>query len=77
MNPLISVIVPVYNSGQYLARCIESVLHQSFVDFELLLINDGSSDDSSSICSDYAVRDNRIRVFIKIMQELVPPEIWV
>lgn len=63
MNPLISVIVPVYNSGQYLARCIESVLHQSFVDFELLLINDGSSDDSSSICSDYAVRDNRIRVF--------------
>ena len=59
----ISVIVPVYNSGQYLARCIESVLHQSFADFELLLINDGSSDDSGSICSDYAAKDSRIRVF--------------
>ena len=59
----ISVIVPVYNAGQHLDRCIKSILCQSFVDFELLLINDGSSDDSASICDNYASGDNRIRVF--------------
>lgn len=59
----ISVIVPVYNAGQHLDRCIKSILCQSFVDFELLLIDDGSSDDSASICDNYASKDNRIRVF--------------
>lgn len=59
----ISVIVPVYNADKYLVRCVESILHQSFADFELLLIDDGSSDGSSSICDDYAARDSRIRIF--------------
>lgn len=59
---LISVIVPVYNVGKLLSRCIESVLMQSFSDFELLLIDDGSTDQSGKICDEYAEKDNRITV---------------
>lgn len=62
---MISVIVPVYNTEKYLRRCIDSVLAQSFIDFELLLINDGSKDNSGTICDEYAKRDNRVRVFHK------------
>lgn len=62
---MISVIVPVYNTEQYLPRCIESILSQSFTDFELLLIDDGSTDGSGKICDAYAEKDNRIRVFHK------------
>lgn len=64
-NPKISVIVPVYNVEKYLHRCIDSILAQTFTDFELLLINDGSKDNSGIICDEYAVKDNRIRVFHK------------
>ncbi len=60
--PLISIIVPIYNGEKYLRRCIDSVLAQSWVDFELILINDGSCDKSLSVCEEYAVRDNRIKV---------------
>lgn len=61
----ISVIVPVYNTEQYLPRCIDSILSQSFTDFGLLLIDDGSKDGSGKICDAYAEKDNRIRVFHK------------
>ena len=61
----ISVIVPVYNTAQFLPHCIESILSQSFTDFELLLIDDGSTDGSGKICDAYAEKDNRIRVFHK------------
>lgn len=61
--PLISVIVPVYKAEQYLHRCIDSILTQTFTDFELLLINDGSPDNSGIICDEYAKKDSRIRVF--------------
>lgn len=64
-TPKISVIVPVYNVEQYLPRCIESILAQTFTDFELLLIDDGSPDNSGRICDEYAERDSRIRVFHK------------
>lgn len=64
-NPKISVIVPVYNVEQYLPRCIDSILAQTFTDFEILLINDGSTDNSGKICDEYAQKDNRIRVFHK------------
>lgn len=64
-NPKISVIVPIYNIGQYLSRCIDSILVQTFTNFELLLIDDGSTDNSGRICDDYAKKDNRIRVFHK------------
>ena len=65
ITPKISVIVPVYNAEKYLHRCIDSILSQTFTDFELLLINDGSKDSSGAICDEYAAKDNRVRVFHK------------
>lgn len=62
MKPKISIIIPVYNVEPYLSRCIESVLNQSFTDFELILINDGSTDNSGKICDEYAKKDTRIHV---------------
>lgn len=64
-KPEITIIVPVYNVEQSLSRCIDSILTQTFVDFELLLINDGSKDNSGKICDDYSHKDNRIKVFHK------------
>lgn len=64
-NPVVSIIVPVYNSEKYIQKCIDSILSQTFRDFELLLINDGSTDRSKEICSDNAKLDNRIRLFNK------------
>ena len=64
-NPKISIIVPVYNVEQYLPRCIDSILNQSFADFELLLIDDGSKDKSGAICDEYAAKDSRVRVYHK------------
>lgn len=63
--PKISVIVPVYNSEQYLCRCLDSILNQDFDDFELLLIDDGSNDTSGKICDRYILKDDRVRVFHK------------
>lgn len=62
---MISIIVPVYNISKYLPRCIDSILGQTFTDFELLLIDDGSKDNSGKICDEYAVKDSRVRVFHK------------
>lgn len=60
--PIISVIVPVYKVEQYIHRCINSILEQSFADFELILIDDGSPDNCGTICDEYAKVDNRVRV---------------
>ena len=60
--PIISVIVPVYKAEKYLSRCIDSILRQTFSDFELLLIDDGSPDQCGTICDHYAEKDFRIRV---------------
>lgn len=65
MTPKISVIVPVYNVEKYLSRCVNSILAQSFLDFELILIDDGSTDESGRICDEYAEKDSRIKVFHK------------
>ena len=62
---MISIIVPVYNTEKYLHRCIDSVLAQTYQDFELLLIDDGSKDSSGAICDEYAAQDTRVRVFHK------------
>lgn len=64
-SPKISVIVPVYKAEKYLHRCVDSILAQTFNDFELLLINDGSPDNSGEICDEYAQKDSRVRVFHK------------
>lgn len=64
-NVSISIIVPVHKAEEYLSRCIDSILGQTFRNFELLLIDDGSPDNSGNICEEYAARDSRIRVFHK------------
>lgn len=60
-----SIIIPVYNTEKYLDCCIKSVLKQKFRDFELILVNDGSTDESFQICQRYLQKDNRIKVFSK------------
>ena len=62
---MISIIVPIYNAEKYLHCCVDSILAQTFLDFELILINDGSKDASGKICDEYAQKDARIRVFHK------------
>lgn len=65
MEVKLSIIVPVYNVSSYLGECIESILAQTFTDFELILVDDGSTDGSAEICDSYAPRDDRIRVIHK------------
>lgn len=65
MEPLISIIVPVYNAEKYLERCISSILAQEYTHFELLLMDDGSTDRSSEICDYFAAQDSRIKVIHK------------
>lgn len=59
---MVSVIVPVYNVEKYLGRCIESILGQTYCDFELILVDDGSTDASGEICDEFALLDKRIKV---------------
>lgn len=63
--PFLSIIVPVYNVKPYLAECLDSILAQTFTDFEILLVDDGSTDGSSAVCDEYVGRDSRIRCFHK------------
>jgi glycosyltransferase involved in cell wall biosynthesis len=65
MVPKISIIVPVYKVEPYLCKCIDSILAQTFTDFELILVDDGSPDRCGEICDEYAKKDNRIRVIHK------------
>ena len=64
-KPLISVIIPIYNSKDWIGRMINSVLCQSFTDFELILVDDGSNDGSADILDEYAQKDDRIKVLHK------------
>ena len=64
-RPLVSIIMPVYNAEKVVGRAIESVLNQTFDDFELIIVNDGSTDDSGRICSEYAGKDSRINYIEK------------
>lgn len=65
MNPKISIIVPVFNVESFIQTCIKSILNQTFNDFELILVNDGSSDTSGNICDEYSRKDERIIVIHK------------
>ena len=65
MNPEISVIVPVFNKEKYLKKCIESILNQDIKNIELILVNDGSSDNSGLICDSYSKKDSRVKVIHK------------
>ncbi|OCM94195.1 glycosyl transferase family 2 [Streptococcus agalactiae] len=62
-DKLVSVIIPVYNAAPYLEGCVNTILGQTYQVFEILLIDDGSTDTSASICDQLSLRDNRIRVF--------------
>ncbi len=64
-NPLISIIISVYNIEDYLRECVNSVLAQTYTDLEIILVDDGSTDGSSVICDDYAAHDPRVRVIHK------------
>lgn len=64
-KPLVSVIIPVYNTQDYLKACIESVQGQTYPNLEILLVDDGSTDESGALCEKYAAEDERIRVFHK------------
>ncbi|MFA1820245.1 glycosyltransferase [Virgibacillus oceani] len=65
IQPDISIIVPVYNSSPYISKCIDSILAQTFRKFELILVNDGSADQSGHICEQYAQQDGRIKIVHK------------
>ena len=65
MSPKVSIIVPVYKAEKYLHRCVDSIIAQTFKDWELLLVDDGSPDNSGKLCDEYAQKDNRIKVFHK------------
>jgi len=62
VEDLVSVIVPAYNCEQYLRQCIDSIIEQSYKNIEIILVDDGSTDNTGEICDAYAVRDKRIRV---------------
>ena len=64
-NPKISVIVPVYRVEKYLDRCVESIVNQTFGDFELILVDDGSPDNCPAMCDAWAKKDDRIQVIHK------------
>lgn len=65
MKPQISIIVLIYNKENYLKKCLDSIINQTYSDFEVLLIDDGSTDNSGQICDDYEKRDGRFKVFHK------------
>ena len=64
-KPHISIIIPIYNSEKYISECVDSILNQSYKDFELILVNDGSSDKSSILCEQIALSDYRIKTYHK------------
>ncbi len=64
-NPLISVIVPVYNVEKYLSKCLDSIINQTYTNLEIILVDDGSTDSSDSICKDFTKKDSRIRLYHK------------
>jgi glycosyltransferase involved in cell wall biosynthesis len=62
LNPLISVIVPVYNVDNYIRRCLESLVNQTYKNLEIIIVNDGSNDNSEQICYEFAEQDTRVKV---------------
>ena len=76
MKEKISIIIPIYNTATYLDRCISSIIAQSYKNIEIILINDGSTDNSGHICSIWAAKDKRIIVIHKKNSGVSNTEIW-
>lgn len=74
MNPLISVIIPIYNVEKYLARCVDSIVNQTYKNLEIILVDDGSPDRCPQMCDDYAKKDSRIKVVHKKTVDFPMPE---
>ena len=66
MEELVSVIIPVYNVEAYLRECVDSIVNQTYKNLEIILVDDGSTDNSGKICDEYVSRDHRIKVFHKV-----------
>ena len=77
-NPLVSIIIPVYNVEPYLEHCLESIINQTYKNLQIIIVNDGSTDNSPAICDKFAEKDNRIVVIHK--KTAYPPQemlVWV
>ena len=65
LNDTVSIIVPIYNKEKYLEKCLDSILGQTYRDLEIILVDDGSTDNSLAICQHYAEKDPRIKIYHK------------
>ena len=65
LNDTVSIIVPIYNKEKYLEKCLDSILGQTYRDLEIILVDDGSTDNSLVICQHYAEKDPRIKIYHK------------
>ena len=65
MKPLFSIIVPVYNASKYLKKCVDTIISQTYENIEVILIDDGSTDNSGKICDQYSINDKRVKVIHK------------
>jgi len=75
MESLVSVVVPVYNVDKYLRECLDSLVNQTYKNLQIILVDDGSTDNSGSICDEYAEKDKRITVIHQKMQVPVQQKI--
>lgn len=62
-NPLVSIIVPVYNTEKYIRECLQSLIHQSYAHIEIIAVDDGSTDNSLKILNDISAKDKRLKIF--------------
>mgnify|MGYP003327582792 CR=1 FL=1 len=69
---LISIIIPVYNAENYLEKCLNSLINQTYKNLEIIIVNDGSTDNSASICEEFLKNDIRIKYFYKENEAVVP-----
>lgn len=74
---LISIIVPVYNTAQYLEDCVESIINQTYKNIEIIIINDGSPDESDEVCKKLEKNINKLNILNKKIKAFLPLEIWV
>lgn len=74
-NPLVSIIVPVYNTEKYIRECLNSLIQQSYSHIEIIAVDDGSTDNSFCLLKELSAKDNRLKVFLNPTKEFQQPEI--